>query len=156
MSRHILVVEPDAAYAARFPDADPETRWWIECPEGNDCAGWQECREPHVVDSKDAADGPHETECRCVNGLECEVPWCGEDVFTFHGIEHEWRWGYGWTVPFTGCVLAANADRFDPPDDLWQTDGTLSIGRWVVDDDWDDDLPTVTLIGPEEATDDRP
>lgn len=134
MSRHILVVEPDTAYAERFPDFPPETRWHIECPDGNGCSGWEECDGDHSSLTEDDQD---------------------EGYATAHGVEHEYRWGYGWTVPYEGCVVAGN-DSTEPPDELWKRDEDshnlrLPLGRWVVDDDWDETHCTLILVGPEDG-----
>lgn len=113
----------------------------IECLAGNGCNGWIECREPHTVGKLDATEGPYD--------CDPDMPWSDEEEWEFHGVLHEWRWGYGWTVPYPGCVVAAQG--CDAPDDLWEVvDGEhrLKPGRWLVDDDWDDTDCYLTLVGP--------
>ena len=127
---HVLVIEPDTAYADRFPDFPVEYRWRIECANVEKCGGWTECPEPHEVDGTSAADGPWDA-------LE-SAAWCDEDYFTFHGVEHEWHDGYGWTVPFEGCVVAATAED--------QPISPMRPGRWVVHDDWDDEWVYLTVV----------
>ena len=129
---HILVIEPDAAYAARFPDAPVEYRWSIECQNPARCGGWQECHESHQIDGEPVNDGPWES--------EESAPWFEEDYYTFHGVEHEWRYGYGWTVPFDGCVVAENAGYTDCPVE------PMRPGRWLVDDEWDDTYMSLNAV----------
>ena len=118
---HVLVIEPDAAYAERFPDAPVKYRWRIECANTDLCGGFQECPESHQIDGEPVNDGPWES--------DESAPWYEQDYFTFHGVEHEWHYGWNWTVPFEGCVVKANAE--DQP--IWP----MRTGRWQVDDEWD-------------------
>lgn len=62
-------------------------------------------------------------------------PWCDEDEFVFHGVPHTWRYGYGWTVPFEGCVVDANDSCVDEAYDIAREHGP---GTHEVDDDWDE------------------
>lgn len=135
MSRHILVVEKDETYAERFPDFPEERVFRLECPDGNGCAGWSECRKPHTVNGKDASAGPY----------ECDEfdPWYDLDEFTFHGVLHTWHSGFDWTVPYDGCVVDGN--DWEPPDGAFD----LPYGRYEVEDDWwDETSVTLFLIGP--------
>lgn len=126
---HVLVIEPDAAYAARFPDAPTEYRWSIECLNLEKCGGWQECPESHEVEGQPVNDGPWDS--------DESAPWFEEEEFEFHGVLHEYRWGHGWTVPFEGCVVASNdADCPVEP---------MRPGRWMVHDEWDDTYLTLEL-----------
>lgn len=141
MSRHVLVVEPDAEYAARFPDFAPEVRWRIECPDGNGCSGWIECDGNHEGFDPEDEDSPAYDEY--------------EDV-EIHGVLHAYQWGYGWTTPLPEgqCVVGECQPGIDPPEDLWQRDEQtnnlrLPLGRWVVEDEWDDTNCTLLLVGPE-------
>lgn len=129
---HVLVIEPDTEYAARFPDAPVEYRWSIECQNPARCGGWQECHESHQIDGEPVNDGPWES--------EESAPWFEEDYYTFHGVEHEWRYGHGWTVPFDGCVVAENAGYTDCPVEPMRT------GRWLVEDEWDDTYMSLHVI----------
>lgn len=128
MSEHVFIVAPDGE------------GFTIECLAGNGCNGWIECRKPHMVGDLDARVGPY---------CDDDAPWCDFEEWEFHGVVHTWRYGWGWTVPYPGCVVAGSG--VDAPDDLWETtDGErrLRPGRWLVDDDWDDEDCRLTLIGP--------
>ena len=135
MSRHILVKEIDTDYAERLPDFPPQYRYLIECPEGNRCEGWAEYREAHEVDGVSANDGPDD--------CEPEALWAAEEEFDFHGATHTWKYGWGWTVAYPGCVVQGS--DFDPPDELY----ALPVGRYVVEDDWDDRCCYLQYIGAE-------
>jgi hypothetical protein len=133
VSTHILEVTPDGEGFS------------VECLVGNGCSGWLECGEPHTVGNADASDGPFD--------CDEDAPWYDEDEWEFHGIIHTWHYGFGWTVPYPGCVVAGSA--VDPPDDLWQTVGgehRLNPGRWLVDDDWDESECYLSLLGPAEPS----
>lgn len=92
------------------------------------CNGWQECREPHVVEGYDGPnDGPDDS--------EEDAPWADREEFEFHGVLHTWRGGWGWTVPFVGCVLAEQ-DLADYIHDIYAEHGP---GEYLVDDDWWDE-----------------
>ena len=130
MSRHILHVSPDG------------DGFEIECVAPDTCNGWIECGEPHAVDGIDANYGPY--------GCDESAPWFDEDEWEFHGKLHTWRHGYGWTLPYPGCVVAGSGG-VEAPDDLWEetVDGEhrLKPGRWLVDDDWDDTDCYLALVG---------
>lgn len=109
------------------PD-DPSWTFAITCLDPAKCGGWQECDKEHLGgDGVSAENGPWD-----------DVPegaaWADEDYFTFHGVEHEWRYGHGWTVPFEGCVVAEN----DWTDSAWEIAREHGVGDHRVDDDWDD------------------
>lgn len=133
MTEHLLTVEVDAETAERFPDDDPEYRWSITCINPNDCHGWIECDKPHEVDGVNAGDGPYDSE----EG----APWDGYDEFDFHGQTHTWHDGWGWDVPHPGCVVQGMEVEF--PDEL---DPITRSGRWIVDDAWDGEFCTLTLV----------
>lgn len=92
------------------------------------CEGWQECREGHKVEGydEDANVGPYD----CAE----EAPWADKDEFVFHGVMHEWRYGWGWTVPFQGCVLAVN----DFSDGAYDIMVAFGPGEYLIEDEWDD------------------
>lgn len=139
MSRHILVVTPDEEYAARFPDARPYTRYRYECTVPGGCGGWEECCDPAGHEGFDPED-------------ETSPAYDQHEDVEIHGVLHEWRWGYEWTVPFVGCVVKEGG--YDPPEELYQRgeDGwELPVGRWVVEDEWHDEECYMKLVGPEEA-----
>lgn len=138
MSKHIMIKEIDQEYADKFSDYDTEYNYYIICPEGNGCDGWIECSKEHTVPGYDGAnDGPYES--------EEDAPWDGHDEFEFHGEWHEWKWGYGWTVEYPGCVVQGQYD-LDPPDELY----SMPPGRYIVEDDWDDTTCYLQYVGPEE------
>lgn len=116
MSRHVLVITGDT----------PETRdCYLECPDGNGCSGWIECGVRwHGDGERSAEHGPFD----CSDDL----PWYDEEEYEFHGETHTWRSGYGWTVPYRGCVVMYG--NWEPPDDVFN----IEPGRYDVEDDWDE------------------
>lgn len=132
MIEHLLTVEVNTDYAERFPDAPTEYRWGIACTNPDQCKGWQECDKAHEVDGSSAADGPYDA--------EEDAPWDGLDEFEFHGELHTWVDGYGWTVPYVGCVVQGN--NVECPDELYP----LRPGAWIVEDDWDDTDCYLTVV----------
>lgn len=134
MSKHILVVSRDEDYLKLLAqhreldeqDARDAYRVNIECPTPENCTGWEECRGPHTSPDGflDANDGPYD--------CEEDVPWEGYDEFEFHGEVHTWRDSWGWTVPFPGCIVAAQ--DIEVPEGI----DTTRDGRWLIEDDWDD------------------
>jgi hypothetical protein len=120
---HIVTIRESEDH---HPD-DPDYRYGIECVAPEKCGGWQECLEPHEVDGKSAADGPW--------SCDSADPWCDEDEFEFHGVVHTWHYGYGWTVPFDGCVVQASDSGWG---DLYEIARDYGPGRYVVADEWDD------------------
>lgn len=150
MSRHVLVVAVDTAYTERFPDLPPVHTWRLECPDGNGCSGFVECDEPHGADGMDAVDGPWDA-------VE-DAPWDGCDEYDFHGQTHTWYDGHGWTVPYPGCVVQGAG--CDAPDALGEPDPAggrrLPLGRWAVEDEWDDTECILLLVGPEQALSPNP
>jgi len=132
MSEHLLTVEVDAAYAELHPRAYPELTWSITCINPDSCNGWSECDKDHEVDGASAANGPHDA--------EDDQPWAGYDEFDFHGELHKWVSYHGWTVPFKGCVVQGT--DVDLPDELHP----LRPGKWIVEDDWDDDICELTVV----------
>lgn len=155
MTKHILTISRDEGALHRLskyrePDEQDRKDYYsvsIECPTPEYCAGWEECREPHTSPDGflSAEDGPYDTDCG-TGETDC-VPWCGRDDFEFHGIEHTWRWGHGWTVPYDGCIVAAQ--DIEVPDGI----DTERDSRWLIEDDWDDTdcyLVLVREIGDED------
>lgn len=134
MTEHIIEISRDEAFLARlaeYREPDEQDRRdayqvHIECPAPENCTGWEECNDPHTSPdgSLNADDGPYD--------CEEDVPWEGQDEFEFHGVPHEWRSGYGWTVPYQGCIVAAQ--DIEVPEGI----DTTRDGRWLVEDDWDD------------------
>lgn len=128
---HLIVTKDD-------DDFDPEYPYFktaVVCLSPAKCGGWQECRESHEMPGMPTNDGPWDS--------DESAPWCDQDYFTFHGVEHEWRSGYGWTVPFEGCVVAADDSVGDNAHDIGVAHGE---GTYLVDDDWDDEYVTLAII----------
>lgn len=155
MSRHILAITLDRQEQARldageliFPEHIDSHVHDIECPAGNGCSGWIECREPHEVNGASASCGPYE--CDCPDGApsclgepgEDPAPWYDREEFKFHGVLHTWRYGHGWTVPFTGGCIVVHNGFYDLPDEY----DSLPIGEHPVEDDWDDESCYLQLL----------
>ncbi|QTJ65003.1 hypothetical protein HYG77_04905 [Rhodococcus sp. ZPP] len=144
---HVLVKKFDP----ELEGADIEFDYDLECPGQPHCNGWMECEKPHEFDGFDAANGPDD----CIDGCgddedapcDCEnLPWSGLFEFEFHGVVHTWRHGYGWTVPYRGCVVLDN-DGLETADEI-----TIDQppGRYLVNDDWQDEHHVyLELVGPE-------
>lgn len=121
----------------RFPEHPDERSYHIICADPKHCEGWLGCEEPHEVDGRSAACGPHN--CDCPDGQpNCLVdagppPWHNQERFEFHGSEHTWRDSWGWTVPYPGCVVASGCTQL--PDTVDET----PIGIWEVEEDWWDE-----------------
>ena len=152
MSEHILEVSRDDDYLKRLAqhkeldDQDHRDAFHvtIRCPNPASCNGWEECSEAHEVDGVSAVDGPYETPCMCAEaeGYRCSVPWCGADGFDFHGVTHEWRWGYGWTKAYDGCVVTSCIGDLEVPDGI----DTTRDATYLVDDEWNDTECYLSLI----------
>ena len=133
MSTHYAVVTVDEAYAARFPTFPTEYVTRIECSDPAACPGWEECRG-----GDHAGFDPDDEESAAYDQYE--------DV-EIHGVLHEWKWGYGWTVPFAGCPVAANFDG-----DIYELPTPLRPGKWRLEDEWDGEdvyLTVVAEVGPD-------
>lgn len=133
-----------------MPTIDCSTRHWIvidevddegvivamhvECSDPAACEGWSEC-------DKDHSDGGYHD--NRIGPYECDerVPWFDIDVWTFHGVEHTYEWGHGWTVPCEGCPIQTYGDLEWPG----PSSGN-KVGRYEVDDDWDDVTVYLTLM----------
>jgi len=99
--RHIVTKDIDLECPGEF------TYTW-ECPGPKHCSGFQECCETRPEDDP-----------------------CSGDELELHGVVHTYHDGYGWTVPYQGCVLA-------PYQDLEVDDALLyePPGRYVIDIYW--------------------
>lgn len=124
-SVHVLVISmpPGEPGEAIFPEWPDDRDYDVACTDRQRCKGWLECLEPHDVDGR-AAGSPYIG--------DVADPWWGADEFEFHGVTHTWREGYGWTVPHPGCPAEENGA--EPPYGAH----LLPIGRYEVDDQWDD------------------
>lgn len=144
--RHMLVITLDHIEQAKldageyvFPEHVDSRSYGTKCMATNGCGGWIECRESHEVDGKKADCGPYDCDCGGEDGPSClgeteadYAPWYDREEFEFHGVEHTWRYGHGWTVPYTGCIVAWG--DYELPDGSED----LPRGEYQVDDDWDD------------------
>lgn len=141
MTGHTLVIELDSVERAKlaagvfvFPEHVDSRICRIRCDEPQHCMGWQECRRLHIcqhgheiVFDELSPDGP----CPGMDDDNCAGRDEGE---TFHGQAHTHHWGWGWTVPYVGCIVAANwCGELTPDID------TLPIGEHPVEADWWDD-----------------
>lgn len=124
MSGHLLHVEATADHTPKKPDWS----FSIQCVKPESCGGWQECGQPHGSGTLSADLGPWEADPL--------APWGEEEEFTFHGVLHEWRYGYGWTVPYDGCPVADSLNWSN--DDAWDIARHHGVGTHVVQDEWDD------------------
>ena len=102
----------------------------VTCIPGG-CHGWQECREDH------AGFDPEDEESPAFDLIE-------DDEIEIHGVIHTWRYGWGWTVEFPGCVVAANDAVHEYAEEILQEYGP---GAYLVDDDWDDSSLTLDAVG---------
>lgn len=143
MADHKIVVARDERGLARLAALRPVTAqdradhytWRVVCSDPAGCPGWIECRETHEFNGRSAADGPYEAD-------EGDL-WDGQDEFVFHGVPHEWRSGYGWTVAYAGCpVECSDAELPDGID-------TTVDGEYPIEVDWDDEF--CVLIPTKEA-----
>lgn len=138
MSKHYMVVHEDTGYLTRLEemgreitDEIREDAWThsIECSDPSDCPGWQECPESHAGMDPDEEDSPAYDQY--------------EDV-EIHGVLHDWKSEYGWTVPFEGCPVVECAA-------FWgnDVDGKYDPnrpGRYLLDVKWDDQSVYLTVV----------
>lgn len=160
---HLLTITPE-------DDFDPEYPCWdssITCLSEDLCGGYQSCGEPHEVDGVSAADGPYSAQCPGFHGPYGpdaaenaaraaghpeHVPWCEVEEFVFHGVEHTWRYGWDWTVPFEGCVVA-EADTSEYVYEIAEQHGP---GVYEVEDDWSDESCRLDYLRHHTATASEP
>lgn len=127
-------------HVAKTADWHPDEHDWdikVTCLNPDRCDGWQECPGNHEQDGISAADGPWE-------GDE-DAPWFEEEEWDFHGVAHTWRYGYGWTVPYPGCVVA---DNDNVREQGWEIAEEHGAGVYAVEDEWDDDYVTLNYLRP--------
>ena len=93
------------------------------------CEGWQECREDHSgFDIEDESSPAFDV----LEGDEIEI----------HGVNHTYRWSWGWTTVYPGCVLR----DADTGDEVFEIARVFGPGDYLVEDDWDDGTPYVTPV----------
>lgn len=155
MSTHILVIDLDSIEQAKLdageyvlPEHPDSHHHWIKCIDPAHCNGWMECFRlhicPHGHDAHAGFDEPCDDGACPGHDPDSDLPNCfsGDDEFTFHGEHHTWRYGYGWTVKWPGCVVADND---------WDVDvrlDRLPRGEYEVQDDWDDTSCYLILTDP--------
>ena len=148
MSAHLLVIEHDGYLPGPvhpdqciYPEHPDERSYTIVCIDPQRCVGWSECSEPHEIDGSSASCGPYQCDRpddqpSCLGdepdeGLRPRPPWYDQEEFEFHGVVHTWRLGWGWTVPYQGCIVV-DAERPSGADDT-------PIGVWEIDEEWFDE-----------------
>lgn len=153
MSEHILVIDVDTQTRKlldeghlMYPEHLDDRHYSVLCPHPDECNGWMECLRQHICPHGHSAgmgfeemssDGPcpgHDND----NDPNC---YSGYDEFNFHGEWHTYRYGWGWTTEWPGCVVAdADIDFYYLPVER------LPRGEYPVNDDWDDTYCTLELI----------
>lgn len=151
MSGHVLVISlddhrPGPVHPEQhiFPEHPDERDYTIVCTDPQRCEGWTACPEPHEFDGISAACGPHSCDCpdghpNCLGegpgegGNRPRPPWFDQEEFDFHDVTHTWRNGWGWTVPYRGCIVAGIDAEW--PEQIEQT----PIGAWEIDEEWVDE-----------------
>ena len=152
MGTHTIVVALDAIEQAKLdagelvlPEHPDSHSWHIRCDNPAHCTGYSECSRMHICkhghevpaghpDEHGSPDGPCPGYPNELGHPNC---WEGDDEFQFHGEWHTYRWGWGWTVPFIGCIVSENWDG-----DLLDVAGgvyALPLGEHPVDEEWYDD-----------------
>lgn len=132
VSHHILIIGLDAdREAARrqgeavFPEHPDERSYTLMCPDGNGCKGFLRCGEPHWFGGVPVEHDINQ-DSSAPRGYENEER-------EFHGVTHLWREGWGWTVPYEGCIV--NYVNWEYPTGIAQ----YPIGEYDVEDEWIDD-----------------
>ena len=118
---HKIVVTRDERGLARLAALRPVTEqdradyyaWRVVCSDPAGCPGWVECTETHEVD---------------------DDPWGDFDRYLFHGVMHDWRAGYGWTVDYAGCPVEDSDTEL--PDGI----DTTVDDEYPIEVEWDDEL----------------
>lgn len=127
---------------AHDPEDPSEYTYTLECPGAPHCTGFSECDKPHVHNGIDADEVTPED--GVVDDHGGVPPWDGIYEWTFHGVLHTYHYGYGWTVPYTGCVLREYDLEFD--------DALLDQppGRYLISVYWEDpESPMIDDVQPE-------
>ena len=124
--QHILVVSAEGPHrwSGQFRDhLDVENYdWTLFCPGSSHCSGWQECTGDHTGYDPDDLDS-----------VACDKY---DEEVVIHGVAHEWKYGWGWTVPYVGCPVQASGTLGDDAHEILMTYGP---GAYLVDDEWYDD-----------------
>jgi len=102
----------------------------VYCLTPERCNGFEECAGDHTGMDPDDEDSP---------------AYDRGDEFEMHGVAHEWHYGYGWTVPYNGCVVQAGWND-SLPDEIHELGEAHGPGLHLVDDDWDEGMVTLTRV----------
>lgn len=123
--RHWLIVGRDEPYIEKHGDDpdDPARTYAIECSDSKRCPGFIECLEDHT-----GAPDYDDT---------------GDDEAVIHGVDHTYHYGYGWTVPYPGCVVQGVAFWGDDHLHIAKERG---LGRHELETEWDDEYCTLNAI----------
>lgn len=141
VTHHIVITKsPD------WHEDDPCWDGEIVCVTPETCEGWQECLEDHGGADPGECPGEHPDDRDAPRSEH--VPWCDEYEFEFHGVVHTWQYGYGWTVPYQGCVVIGSDEWSDgvseAADEIGHAHGE---GTYEVDVDWWDESPVIHYAG---------
>lgn len=102
----------------------------LDCPGPDYCHGWEECME-----------------CREVADFDDDDVWgdsSGEEQRVLHGVDHTWHDGWGWTIPFDGCVVRADPDQIG--DSIHEIVADYGDGDYLVEDVWWDGTSVSLLM----------
>lgn len=128
-AEHVLVV----AKSDDWHDDDPAWDFAVECCNPDQCNGFIECDKAH-----DGMDPNEET----------SPAYDQTENVLIHGEHHDWHYGFGWCVPFNGCVVKGVGNWTDS---AWDIASDHGAGRFVVEDEWDDDC-SLLFVRPEGVT----
>lgn len=128
----IKLAAGEYALPEHFEDRD----WHILCSDPTRCIHYEACESfahicPHGSNAINGPEEPSEDNVVCPD----HSPTCyqDEDVFDFHGVEHTWRYGWGWTIDLPSCAVAALIS--EAPEGVDQ----LPVGTYDANVDWPDD-----------------
>lgn len=124
MSGHALLVEQGDDH---FED-QPDWKGTIHCLTPAKCEGWWECSGDHTGYDPDEKDSPAYDQT--------------EDVM-IHGVLHGYQHGFGWTVPYDGCIVAASDSIHEHVYEIGQQHGA---GLHLVDTEWEDTDCTLIYV----------
>jgi hypothetical protein len=121
------------------PNDDDDYGWEITCLDPGTCIGWESCRLDYQHDTR-VRDGIPSVAPHWAHGpddIESDgTVWEGAEEADFHGVTHTWHWDWGWTVPYVGCIVAAQDGVCDEAHDIACE---LGPGSYICDTDWYDE-----------------
>lgn len=136
-AKHVLTIVRGNDWMPDEPDWD----WDLTCVDFNACdgQGWWECGV-HLAHTTATYKARDEGRVLLDHPPACDAPAPGEwnddeDEILAHGVWHTYRYGWGWTVPYPGCVLVGHDNIADHVWEIARTEGT---GTYLVIEDWDD------------------